>query len=315
MRMIELDSLLSLRKRCSLLAINRSTLYYKKEEIDIDDATLLNEIRDIWLIRSFYGFRRITKELHAKGIIVNRKRVQRLMKTAGIQAIFAGPKTSIRNKMHEIYPYLLKKKVIDRVNQVWMVDITYLKMSSGFMYLVVLIDVYSRFVVGWSLSNTLDTFNCLTGLNEALQKGVPEIINSDQGCQFTSDDWISKLTEKGIKISMTGKGRCLDNIYIERFWRSFKQEEFYLNDYEDVASLKKAIQKYIEFYNNQRWHQSLGYKRPADIYFSSETGLVTPVDLSGKKSSSTSVVQHAYQPIGLNYYSGQSLLNFNGSLV
>ena len=308
--MIDLESELSLRRRCALLAINRSTLYYEKEDMGIDDATLLNEIRDIWLKRSFYGFRPITKELRHNGLIVNHKRVQRLMKLAGIQAIFAGPKTSIRNKKHRVYPYLLKGIVINRVNHVWMVDITYLKMSSGFMYLVALIDVHSRFVVGWSLSNTLDTFNCLTALDRALQLARPEIINSDQGCQFTSESWVNELIKNGIKISMTGTGRCLDNVYIERFWRSFKQEEFYLNDYENNHLLAEAIEKYVEFYNTQRWHQALGDKRPAEVYFSKEAGLATPVDLSGK-AVSMSITQHVYQPLLLNYYGGQNLLNFN----
>ena len=312
--MIELESPLSLRRKCTLLAINRSTLYYEKEGVDIDDATLLNEIRDIWLKHSFWGFRPITKELRHKGILANHKRVQRLMKLGGIQAIFAGPKTSLRNKAHGVYPYLLKELVIDRVNQVWMVDITYLKMSSGFMYLVAIIDVYSRFVVSWSLSNTLDTFNCLTALDRALQVARPEIMNSDQGCQFTSEQWINELIKNGIKISMTGTGRCLDNVYIERFWRSFKQEEFYLNDYEDNHGLKEAIRKYVEFYNTQRWHQALGDKRPAEIYFSNERGLATPVDLS-RKAGNMSIDQQVYQPLLFNYYEGQNLLNFMQSLV
>lgn len=228
---------------------------------------MLNAIRDIWERYPFYGYRRITKELRANGTKVNRKRVQRLMVWGGIQAIYPGPNTSKRNKQHAVYDYLLRDIEITRINQAWMIDITYLRMPNGFMYLVALIDVHSRYVVGWSLSNALDTEFCIDALKLGLLLGTPEIINSDQGCQFTSEKWINFLREKGIKISMTGKGRCLDNIYIERFWRSFKREEFYLNEYESVGKLKEAINTYIEFYNQRRWHQSLGYKTPAEIYF------------------------------------------------
>jgi len=232
---------------------------------------LLNRIREIWERYPFYGYRRITKELNKnEGIEVNRKRVQRLMVLGGIQAIYPGPNTSRRNKQHAVYPYLLSGMEITRANQVWMVDITYLRMSNGFMYLVALIDVYSRYVVGWSLSNTLETEFCIEALKSGLMYGLPEIVNSDQGCQFTSETWVKFLWEYDIKISMTGKGRCHDNIYIERFWRSFKREEFYLNEYQSVKALRAAIGDYIEFYNKKRWHQALNYKRPADVYFEQE---------------------------------------------
>jgi putative transposase len=253
------------------LELNRSTLYYEKKSTEIDEVDLLNAIRDIWERYPFYGYRRITKELRGTGnIFVNRKRVQRVMAEGGIQAIFPGPNTSKRNKLHVVHPYLLKELDICRANQVWMVDITYLRMPNGFMYLVALIDVYSRYVVGWSLSNTLDTGFCISALKASFVYGQPEIVNSDQGCQFTSDEWINFLREWQIKVSMTGKGRCIDNIYIERFWRSFKREEFYLNEYENVKELRVAIGAYIEFYNQRRWHQSLDYKRPADLYFEQE---------------------------------------------
>jgi putative transposase len=225
-------------------------------------------IRDIWERYPFYGYRRITKELRSKGIKVNRKRVERLMSDGGIQAIYPGPNTSKRNKLHAVHPYLLRGMEISRANQAWQIDITYLRMPRGFMYLVAIIDVYSRYVVGWSLSNTLETGFCIDGLKAALLLAKPDIMNSDQGCQFTSGDWVDFLREQGIKISMTGKGRCADNIYIERFWRSFKQEEFYLNEYANIPELRKAIKSYIEFYNQKRWHQSLEYKTPAEVYFS-----------------------------------------------
>lgn len=273
---------LSLRRQCELLRINRSTLYYEPKAPEIDDVSLLNEIRDIWERYPFYGYRRITKELNNNGHKVNRKRVQRLMVLGGIQAIFPGPNTSIRNKLHAIHPYLLRDMPIVRADQAWMVDITYLRLEQGFVYLVALIDVYSRYVVGWQISNTLETTFCIEALTMGLAISKPEILNSDQGCQFTSEDWINALREQEIKISMTGKGRCLDNIYIERFWRSVKQEEFYLNEYRNVKELKKAIMAYIEFYNYKRWHQSLDYKTPAEIYFSGAAKTCGYVDNSRK---------------------------------
>lgn len=255
-------------KQCELLGVNRSTIYYQSGEIvNADDIELMNEIRDTGRGIPFYGYRRITQELKEKGRIVNRKRVQRLMQLMGIQAIYPKPKTSVKNKAHEIYPYLLKDLEIKSSNQVWAVDITYLKMGRGFMYLVALIDIHSRYIVGWGLSNTLDAEFCVEMLQHTLRSIKPEIVNSDQGCQFTSEGWINTLKANGIKISMDGKGRCLDNIYIERFWRSFKYEDFYLNDYQSVLELKRGMKNYIEFYNHRRWHQSLDYKRPADVYF------------------------------------------------
>lgn len=255
---------------CDLLSINRSTLYYKEKPPEIDEVDLLNAIRDAWVRRPFYGYRRITVQLRVDGIKVNRKRVQRLMRVSGIQAIFPGPNTSRRNQLHKVHPYLLRGLKITRPNQAWQVDITYLRMQNGFMYLVALIDVHSRYVVGWTLSNTLETISCLDALKSALKVGQPEIINSDQGCQFTSEDRVDFLLENSIKISMTGKGRCHDNIYIERFWRSLKREEFYLHEYDSVKALKKAIHAYIEFYNRDRFHQSLDYKTPAEVYFEQE---------------------------------------------
>ena len=260
---------LSLRRQCTLLNINRSTLYYDAKALDIDDISLLNEIRDVWEKLPFYGYRRITKELQGNGIDVNKKRVQRLMRLAGICAIHPKqrPNTSIKNKTHATYRYLLKNMEITRPNQAWMVDITYLSLGKGFVYLVALIDVYSRYIVGWQISTTLETHFCVDALKQGLTLAIPDIVNSDQGCQFTSAEWVDFLNYQDIKISMTGKGRCLDNVFIERFWRSLKREEFYLNDYDSVKELKIAIGNYIEFYNHKRWHQSLNYKRPAEIYF------------------------------------------------
>jgi len=285
--LIEDDSgKLSLRRMCELLDINRSSLYYQEKPLGLDDVTVLNRIRAIWMRYPFYGYRRITKELRSSGINVNRKRVQRLMGIGGIRAIYPGPNTSRRNKLHAIYPYLLQDMSINRINQAWMVDITYLRLPQGFMYLVALIDVHSRYVVGWSLSNTLETASCIDALKAGLLVSRPEVINSDQGCQFTSNEWVDYLQQEQIKISMTGKGRCLDNIYIERFWRSFKQEEFYLNEYSNVKALRTAITTYIEFYNRKRWHQALDYKTPAEVYFAAaEKG--KPVDMCTSPSGQT----------------------------
>ena len=254
-------------------------MYYIARPTGIDDISLLNEIRDIWERYPFYGYRRITRELQAKGYRVNRKRVQRLMQEGGVQALYPGPNTSRRNKLHAIHPYLLRDMVIERADQAWMVDITYLRLTQGFVYLVAFIDVHSRYVVSWQISITLETTFCVEALAKGLKHAKPDVINSDQGCQFTSDEWIEFLREQGIKVSMTGKGRCLDNIYIERFWRSVKQEEFYLNDYANIKELTKAIEAYIEFYNHKRWHQSLDYKTPADVYFArfNREGTVTNI--------------------------------------
>ena len=267
---------LSVRQQCKLLDVNRSSCYYKKADPAREDVFLMNEIREIWVKYSFYGYRRITRALKAQGYVINRKRTQRLMQKMGLFALYPKPRTSLKNKSQAIYPYLLRDLVVERSNQAWMVDITYLKIVSGFMYLVALIDIHSRFVVGWTLSNTLHTDFCLDALYKSVRNGLPEIINSDQGCQFTSEDWVKELKARGIKISMTGKGRCLDNIYIERFWRSLKYEEIYLNDYDDVSELKHAVRNYIEFYNHKRFHQSLDYKTPAEVYFSQAR---KPVDL------------------------------------
>lgn len=253
------------------MGLNRSTLYYKENPPTINDIDLLNKIREVWEKYSFYGYRRITRELKTNDKIkINHKRVQRLMRWGGIQAIHPGPNTSKRNRPHKVYPYLLREIKVIRPNQAWQIDITYLRMPSGFMYLVALIDVYSRYVVGWSLSNRLETAFCIDALKSGLVHAKPEMINSDQGCQFTSDEWISFLQEWKISISMTGKGRCTDNIYIKRFWRSLKREEFYLNEYTSVKALRKAISAYIKFYNQERGHQSLDYKTPAAVYLEQE---------------------------------------------
>lgn len=256
---------LSLRRRCYLLGLNRSTVYYlpHKEE----DVWLLNFIREIWIKHTFYGYRKIRAVLRIDyQVEINGKRVLRLMRIAGIQAVYPKPKLSLAVAGNAVYPYMLKGLAIIKADQVWMTDITYLKIGTRFVYLVALIDVYSRYIVGWNISYVLDTENCLDALFIALKNGVPEILNSDQGCQFTSEIWITTIQSFGIKPSMDGKGRCKDNIYIERFWRTIKYEAVYLNDYTSFTELYCGIKQYIEFYNESRPHQSLGYLRPADVY-------------------------------------------------
>jgi putative transposase len=259
-------------RRCRLLDVNRSTLYYKPVSIEEDDIFLMNLIRDIWLKRPFYGYRRTTKELQViYHYNINRKRVKRLMSLMGIEALYPKPKTSLKALENAIYPYLLRNLNINHVNQVWMVDLTYIKLGKNFVYLIAFIDVFSRYIVGWTISESLSTEGCLTALKKALKTAKPEIINSDQGCQFTSECWIKALTKIGIKISMDGKGRCIDNVYIERFWRTIKYEAIFLNEYDDINELEKEIKKYIHFYNFERYHQGLNYEIPSNIFFSSKS--------------------------------------------
>ncbi len=216
----------------------------------------------------FYRSRKITAWLETQGHEVNRKRVQRLMRTMGIVGVAPQPGTSLRNKSHKVYPYLLRGLAITKPNQVWSTDITYCPMPQGFMYLVAIIDWYSRYVVSWELSNTLDADFCIQALERALVTTEPEIFNTDQGCQFTSQDFLKPLQDRDIKISMDGKGRALDNIFIERFWRSVKYEWLYMHEFKTVLELYTGLEKYFQFYNTERLHQSLNYQTPHAIHFS-----------------------------------------------
>lgn len=258
---------LSILKACQTLNVPRSSLYYQKKAAE-DEVWLMNLIRDIWLKYPFYGYRKITQELKIiYQYTINHKRTLHLMRNMQIQALYRKPYTSRKAKNASVYPYLLKDLKITRINQAWMVDITYLRLGQQFVYLIALIDVYSRFVVGWHIHLSLDTEGCLMALENALLIAHPDILNSDQGCQFTSEDWRNVLTKQGIKISMTGQGRCIDNVFIERLWRTIKYEAIYLNEYDNLQELQEGIQAFIYFYNYQRYHQSLDYFRPADIYF------------------------------------------------
>lgn len=259
------NSQLSIREQCALIKLARSTIYYK-ERINASDALFANIISEIWHEMPYYGYRRVTAELHRRNYDINHKRVLRLMREAKIQAMYPRPNTSKRNESHTIYPYLLCDLIINRPNQVWATDITYIKVGSGWMYLVALIDLYSRHIIAWRLSNTLETLFCLDMLGHALTIGKPEILNTDQGAQYTSDAWIKMVQDNGIKVSMDGKGRYADNIIIERFWRSLKHESILLSVYDTVQELKQAIESYVYTYNNKRLHQSLSYKTPTEVY-------------------------------------------------
>jgi len=220
----------------------------------------------------FYGSRKITEWLRRKeGYDVNRKRVQRLMRLMGIEAIYQKPHTSASNKEHKIYPYLLKNFPIVRPNQVWATDITYLALQGGFVYLVAILDWFSRYVLSWQLSNSLDRAFCLEALDAALAQGKPDIFNTDQGCQFTSIDFTERLKKAEVRISMDGRGRCFDNIFTERLWRTVKYEDIYINDYEDVPATYEGLNKYWEFYNTERMHQSLNYLTPQEVHFGPTT--------------------------------------------
>jgi len=225
-------------------------------------------IDELYTQYPFYGSRRITAQLNREhGENWNRKRIIRLMRIMGVRGVAPGPDTSKPHPTHKIYPYLLRDVGIEKVNQVWSTDITYIPMRKGFMYLVAVIDWFSRYVLSWGLSNTLDTMFCLDALEQALTVDTPDIFNTDQGVQFTSQAFTGVLLDKGIKISMDGRGRALDNIFVERLWRTLKYENIYLNDYQTVPELRCGLKDYFAFYNQKRLHQGLNYQTPAEVYF------------------------------------------------
>lgn len=258
---------ISVRRQCELLDLCRSGLYYQAAQASEENLLLMDLIDKEYTRHPFYGSRRMRAYLRDKGYHVNRKRIQRLMSLMGLRAIHPGPKLSLKANGHKIYPYLLKGVSIDYENQVWSSDITYLRIRSGFMYLVAVMDWYSRYVLSWALSNTLSADFCIEALESALQLGKPEIFNSDQGSQFTSIEFTKKLLERNIRISMDGRGRALDNVFIERLWRNVKYEDIYIKEYESVSQLRSGLKIYFDFYNYERPHQSLGYQPPAKLYW------------------------------------------------
>lgn len=258
----------SIQRQCELLGVSRSGVYYERVGESEENLGLMRLIDEQYTKTPFYGSRRMAAWLGREGFGVNRKRVARLMRKMGLHAIYPGPKTSKQGVGHKIYPYLLRDVPIKRVNQVWSTDITYIRLSGGFIYLVAVMDWFSRYVLSWEVSVTMDTHFCISALEWALGSGggKPEIFNTDQGSQFTSLDFTGRLDEEGIRISMDGRGRALDNVFVERLWRSVKYEEVYLKDYQSVEDAIIGLGAYFKLYNYERPHQSLGYATPWEVY-------------------------------------------------
>ena len=282
--MVDRGHTLSTVRQCALLSISRSSLNYRRKETCPEDLAVMKAIDRQYLAAPFYGSRRMKVCLGRQGHSVNRKRVQRLMRTMGLTAIYRRPRTCKPGPGHKVYPYLLSGMAITRPNRVWTADITYIPMAKGFLYLVAIMDWYSRYVVAWRLSNTLDADFCVEVLKEALGKGKPEVFNTDQGGQFTSEAFTGLLEQNGVKISMDGKGRYSDNIFIERLWRTVKYEEVYLKAYSGGREAKAGIEDYFRFYNAQRPHQALGYRTPAEVVNDDLAGSTQQTD-AGRWSS------------------------------
>jgi putative transposase len=261
------DDDLSIVAQCRLLKVARSSLYRRPAAVSEDDLRLMRRIDELYLATPFYGSRRMVAVLRRDGWSVNRKRVRRLMRVMRIEAIYQKPNTSRRHPDHVVYPYLLRGLVIDGPNQVWCADITYIPMAKGFVYLVAIMDWFSRRVLAWRLSTGMDTAFCVEALQEALDRyGSPKIFNTDQGVQFTSADFIGTLSASHVRISMDGKGRYLDNIFIERLWRSLKYEDVYIKAYASVQEARRGIGGWLTFYNDGRLHQALGYHTPSEVF-------------------------------------------------
>jgi putative transposase len=265
--MIDREQGLSVKRQCQLLDLSRSTVYYRRAPVSFGHLERMRLIDEIHLKHPFLGSRRIRDALHDRGYRVNRKRVQRLMRQMGIGALYPKRRTSQPAQGHKVYPYRLKGLSIERPDQVWAADVTYVPMVRGFLYLVAIIDWHSRKVLAWRLSNTLDADFCVAALEEALATyGRPEIFNTDQGCQFTSEAFTDVLKEAGVTISMDGTGRWVDNVFVERLWRSLKYEDIYLKAYESVDAARAGIDAYFRFYNSERRHQGLSRRTPDQVY-------------------------------------------------
>jgi len=257
---------LSVSAQCELLGLSRSSYYYEPATASAENLALMALLDREYTAHPFRGSRGMTAWLRREGHAVNRKRVQRLLRLMGLEAVYPKPRLSAGGVGHKVYPYLLRNVMIERVNQVWSTDITYIPMPNGFMYLTAVMDWHSRYVLSWRLSNTLDVEFCLEALDESLRQGCPEVFNTDQGVQFTSASFTRRLESAGAKVSMDGKGRCLDNVFVERLWRSVKYEDIYLRCYEVVPELHGGLGRYFSFYNEERPHQSLEYRTPALVY-------------------------------------------------
>lgn len=265
---MEVEGELSLRRQCELLGVNRSSLYYTPAEDDDYTLLLMRLIDEEYTHHPFYGTRRMVHYLRTLDHRVNRKRIQSLYRVMGLEAIYPKPNLSKAAAQHLKYPYLLRGVAINRCNQVWSTDITYIRLTQGFVYLMAIIDWYSRYVLDWELSISLEADFCVETLRRVLSHSKCDIFNTDQGSQFTSEDFTGLLLANDVKISMDGKGRALDNIFVERLWRSVKYESVYLNQWESVQEARTGLNDYFEFYNNERPHQSLNYKTPVEVYHS-----------------------------------------------
>jgi len=256
---------LTLVRQCELVGLPRSSLYYQPRGVSEENLLLMRLMDEQYTRTPFYGIRRMTAWLKGQGHEVNHKRVARLMEEMGLETIYPKPKTSQASE-NRVYPYLLRNVVVSQPDQVWSTDITYIRLSRGFVYLVAVLDWFSRYVLSWEVSVSLDVGFCLDALDRALEKGKPAIFNSDQGCQFTSQPFTERLLAQDIRISMDGRGRALDNVFVERLWRTVKQEEVYLKDYQTVPAAIASLKNYFQFYNSERLHQSLGYRTPEAVY-------------------------------------------------
>jgi len=261
----------SVRKQCELLELNRSSLYYEPVPLSEADLGLMNVIDEEFTKRPCLGARQMMWRLRDLGYSIGRKHTRSLMRELGLEAVFPKKNTSRRNPEHPVYPYLLREVLITRPNQVWSMDITYIRLGKGFVYLVAVVDWASRYVIAWRLSNTLTADFCVECLEEALEYGKPEIFNTDQGCQFTSEEFTSVLLDREIRISMDGRGRALDNIFVERLWRTVKYEDVYLKGYQTIPDAQAGLRDYFDYYNMQRRHSSLEYKTPWMIFSGLET--------------------------------------------
>lgn len=267
----EESSPVSVRKQCELLELNRSSLYYEPAPLSEETLRLMNVVDEEFTKRPCRGARQMMWRLRDLGYSIGRKRTRSLMRKLGLEAVFPKKNTSKRNPEHPVYPYLLRDIIITRPNQVWSMDITYIRLGKGFVYLAAVIDWHSRYVIAWRLSNTLTADFCVECLEDALQYGKPEIFNTDQGCQFTSEEFTSVLLDRGIQISMDGRGRALDNIFVERLWRTVKYEDVYLKGYQTIPDAQAGLRDYFDYYNMQRRHSSLEHKTPWMIFSGLET--------------------------------------------
>lgn len=261
-----LQGKISIGRQCQLLGMARSSYYYRARAQSVQNILFMHRMDEIYTQYPFFGSRRMTQWLLREGYAVGRGRIQRLMRQMGLEAIYPRRNLSQRHRQHRIFPYLLRGLTVDRPDQVWCSDITYLRLCQGFLFLTVVMDWFSRYVLSWQLSNTLDSDFCVRALEEALMRAQPQIFNTDQGSQFTGSEFTTVLGQAGVRISMDGRGRYLDNIFVERFWRTLKYEDIYLREYSTATEASEGIARYLDFYNHLRPHQALGYRTPAEVY-------------------------------------------------